>query len=132
MFQDSVGCKIIGCGHTSKHDRYWFSLLSPDYPEFRTEFTNVIAYSDNRDLFGKHIINVEKVTPITVLDGSWVQIERAVIGGIWPKPWPKDETQAAQQAANLGLNGYRITVEGDMSGWVISSDYLLLGRRKKI
>lgn len=132
MFADSAGCQIVGTGYTSKHNRFSLSLfLSGGEAGFRAAFTDVAAYSDERHLLGKFIVDVEIVLPIKVITCGWDRVLRADIAGFWPGPHPENEIDAAVFASSLGLHGYIIKLENEESGWVLSNDYILLGRKPR-
>lgn len=131
MFKDASDCRITATEYTSKHRRLSLTLRPPEGgAEFCVAFTDVAAYRFDPSCFG--VIVTVRQTPLgPIIANDWQQILAADQSGLWPGPLPQDPLLVTAMASRLGLLGFTITLASGVCVWVISKDFVLLGRRSR-
>ncbi len=133
MFNDPRACKLVGTEYASKNQRLALSLQPLDgTPEFKTGFTALAAYRLESNQIGSVIDSIEEVSPAALIAADWDRIVAADQSGTWPGLEPKVPSVAAAEASRVGLRGFRINFASGRSAWVLSRDYVLLGRRPSV
>ena len=132
MFNGACGNKIVGTEYTSKHGRLALTLAPPDGSEFKVAFTGLAAYLLRSRQLGREILAFQQTDVAALALTNWERFEAADQSGTWPTELPRGPEGIAQQASSLALTAYKIELSGCEPAWVVSKDFVLLGRRPRI
>jgi hypothetical protein len=131
MFDGACGNKIVGTEYASKHGRLVLTLAPPDGSEFKVAFTGLAAYLLRSRQLGREIVGFEKTDIAALALTDWERFQAADQSGTWPAELPSGPEGVAQQVPSLALKAYKIELSGCEPAWVVSKDFVLLGRRPR-
>lgn len=131
MFSGAGGNEIVGTEYASKHSRLALTLAPPAGPEFKVAFTGLAAYLLRSRQLGREILALHKTDIGTLAQADWDRFEAADQSDTWPANLPSGPEGIAQQISSLALTGYKIELAGCEPAWVVSKDFVLLGRKPR-
>jgi hypothetical protein len=128
MFTESKNCVLNSFGYNSKHNSLYLILTNRHLAkEFQTGFINVAAYSYHKHSIGQRVVEITKTAPEKLLVEHWDKIVQAT-DNIWPNSQSRNLTEAISDTSTYKLNGYIVEFSGNNIWWVISQNYLFLGK----
>jgi hypothetical protein len=129
MFTDSAGCQLKGFDFTSKLNRLSLALWRSDLSDFKVAFNDVVAFNLDRRFLGEEIKLVRPVPLGPLLSSQPDKIESAIQWGIWPNGITENQLASPGELVGQGFSGFQILFCSSSIAWVISRDFILLGRK---